>query len=560
MRNTALAIILIVSFASFASFASQLSADVVYLRNGKKYEARVVRTARKVRLELRHGVIEVDPNDIIHIEPSKLPAKPATKPSNPRPVNKDQQKKFTISDATQPEPVIFILMRNLAVTPPGEASFRLRTEIQNWQNRAHDMNRKVGSAWLGPEDFYRRRETFMEHLEEAKNLYRKKRRSGRNAPKVNQEQYRRQGALKLFLAAKTWADPTLRYFLMGIALYHKQDYRQAESMFRRAREQGPRVAAFWQGWAMTMQELNRHLEALDGMTQALRLNPESPYALKLVREGMKKIPGALIKRPQYTTALELVNQYVSSSKKRRSKGITWLTPGKAINSKEFSLPILPYDRLVFRQAVGVPIAKNALLVDKSAIEGAMEVFVRIDETTIVRGRIRQSSSYGGGKTSEMPLILLYVDDVEFKPLLADANTTFQVNESVMIYGLNAYEEMGSQVRLITAKIDATDSNQTLHISGSIVPGEGTAPVVTTDGRVVGFLDGKTDAMVASGGSDRFISVGELAPLLKRVKKRSTTRTAIRRYYGRRVKRKVIPKKVQGDHFVVYSTFAEKVNK
>jgi len=554
MRNVGLIVLMT------AALSAQAEADVVYLRSGKTYEGQVLRKGRKVRIRSAYGVVEVDAAEVIHIERSEPSSKPAAKTADlPSPAA--GTKRLTIRSATQPEPIIFTLMRNLKGAQAGGETHVLRREIERWRIMAHDRKRKVGLEWLGPEDFSRRRHVFLTHLEEAEDLYRLARRLSERTPRGRAERnrYEARAATRLQQAAKAWPDPLVRSFLMGIAFYQAGEFRQAEAMFRRCRRSAPRVAAFCQGHGMALLAVRRELDAVVAFSEALRLRPESREALDALRDAMRKVPGASAKRPEYLAAAELVREYEDSGRNYRRRGTTWLMPGKAWYVYGSTLPRPPYDRLVFKQAVGVPVADGALLVDESVARGALEVFVRIDAASVVPGKVSRSGGYRGGKEPDGPLAVVRVFDVAFSPLKAEADHEFRLDQSATIYALDIYEEMSSEVQPIASRIVSVEDGGVLKLSGSIFAGQGAAPVVVGDGRLAGFLAGKTDVKADGGGKELFIPVSRLGSALKRANKKSG---GIGAYglYGRRAKRTIKRRRVEGDHFIVYGTFAEDLKK
>ncbi len=534
--------------------------DIVYLRNGKKHVGEVVRKGDKVHIKVRYGVIEVDASEILRIQPQEPTTEPAVEKDAPPLPTGPGRTVFTVQNATQPEPIIFTYMRNLSTTPAGEDSYRVRREIERWRIMGHDRKRKVAQVWIGPDDFMRRRLAFLLYLKEAEDLYRQVKRSSPRTPgeQADQRRLQQQAAAKFLQAAKSWADPTIKQFLMGIAFDLKGEHRPAEAAFRRCCERAPRVAGFHQGHGMVLLELERHLGAVAAFSEVLRLQPDSALAVQLVREAMRKTPGGYMKRPEYMTALYLVSRYDDSQPKISRRGTNWLVPGKGWEVRDpVGLPTPPYDRFVFKQAVAVPVGERMLLVDEAVIKGALEVFVRIDEGTLVRGNVRRTGGSSRRKGLTAPLALVSVDDVRFILLAADPNEELTAPQSATVYAMNVYEEMGSKVRRIEATVDPPQSGGSPGVSVALAPGESASPIVTGDGRLVGFLAGKTDAMVDGGGADELIPVSRFAALLKRARSRSR---AGFRAYGARAKRTVAPREVKGDHFVVLATFGELLRK
>ncbi len=119
------------------------------------------------------------------------------------------------------------------------------------------------------------------------------------------------------------------------------------------------------------------------------------------------------------------------------------------------------------------------------------------------------------------------------------------------YGLGLYEQMGSGIRAIRGEVESADDGS-VRVSARLAPGEAAGPVVAEDGRLVGFLAGRTDVTADGGGANRMIPVSELAALIKQARRPASD------YGGSfgRPKRKAASQPVAGKSFVVYATMAE----
>ena len=448
-------------------------------------------------------------------------------------------------------------MRRAAGTPAGTAAFELGESIKRWRAAAHDSKRNVGSnQWLLPKDFIRRREAFTTLATEAQKLYRDISTRKPTTPKEKAERAAKEATanLKMMRAAQTLADPLLRNFLIGVAAYEGKNYALAESQFRKCCKAAPRVAAFYQGRGLALGKQDRHLDALVSFTWTLRLQPNSQAALRMLRDGLKNVPGAKMQTPAFQTATELVGQYEADSRRSSRSGIEWLLPGRVVRTRTGELPKPQYDRLVFRQAVAVPVGTSSLIVDEAAVKDAKEVFVRIDETTLVRGVIKRVRSYGSKRTSP-PVALVIVGDCKFTPLEADPETKFAADEAVTAYGLGIYEQMGRTVRKINGKILNVEEQGRLQLSAALVAGEAASPIITQDGKLAGLLSGRTDAMADGGGAEKFIPLSELERILKQASRPYRRPSG----YGR-TRRNIQPRPAPGQLFIVYVTCTEKFEK
>ncbi len=466
---------------------------------------------------------------------------------------------FGFHKATDPEPILFSYMRNLAATPSGDKSYRLRRDIEQYRILAHDRKRKVGVKWLGPDDFVRRRRVFLAKTAEAEKLFREtnRKRRRKSEPLTTSEMLKRSKAkLQLIVAAKGWLDPTIRQFLMATAHWQKGDKHQAEALFSNCLKTSPRVAAFWQGHGLALMQLNRPLHAVRAFMEALRLRPESGAALDGLKKAIDQTPGTKLKHPDFLAAHQLLDEYkdVRLKRSRRDDEINWLMPGDEDDwevSNEFGLPRPPYDRLVFKQAIGVPVGPNALLVDEAIVGDALEIFVRLGDGKVVpasTGRRRRSSRSRSGRPDAM---VLYVQGVEFSPLAADEDAALTAGQKVTAFGLAAYEDMGSSIRKIAGEVaTAPTEDAPAKLTVTALPGEAACPVVTDSGQLVGMLAAKLDTFKDGGGEDRFIPLKDLGVSVKKFYKAPRNRS----------KRDIETVDVAGDHFIIYATFGEKLTK
>lgn len=459
--------------------------------------------------------------------------------------DKIDRAKIPAENLQRPETTAFILMRNLEGTEPGTASFKLREQINRWRVLAKDKQRKLGTKWLSQDDIARKRIAFITRLREAdeKFLEAKRLRGKKEKDQNKRKQIRNAGFLKLQQAAGIWADPKLRGFLRGVAYYQAGKFGKAATAFRKSRTSAPRVAAFSQGHGMTLLELNRHMDALEAFIQVCHLRPESQDARNLLKKGVEAAPGSRLRSPTYIKAHKLLEQLSDQTRRRTSsrRGINWLLPGKDASTRGEGLPTLPYDRLEFMQAVGVPVGKSALLVDSKIVIGASEVFVQIDENTIVPGKVVRLSR--SGQTS--PVTAVTVSGYTFTPVVTDGDLSER--QPVMAYGLSALAEMGKKTTKLPGRI-TLKKDGTLDVGIKLAPGEAASPVIGDDNRLVGFLANKADVMVEGGGPDKLITLADMEKILKKAaaaKPRRSRRNSTAK-----------PIAVKGSYFVIHATFVE----
>jgi len=541
----------LIALASFV-FAAPATADVVYMNNGKIHRGKVTRDGNKVHIKTQLATISVNADEVRKIAKSD-PLTQAAMPPTVMPSLTLGASPAGPDRFTRPEPHIFLIMRQLVGSPTGPVAYGLRQQIKEWRVKTHDRLRKIPGRWVSPLDVEQRYEQFAKALNKGQETRRLIQRAGSttSAGRAKQARLRRQLAVRFREAAILWPDPILRDFLLAVANLEGGNHTNALALFRKCRTAAPRVAAFPQGEAMALSAKGQKLEALATYLEVLHLRPNSRDALDLVLQALRDTPGKLMGTPTFTTARAIVDQYEQpSSSTYTRRGTTWLMPGRSWVGKDLYLPTPTYDRLVFTQAVAVPVSQNALLVDQRAVKGALEVFVSVSPKMVVPGRVQRVSTFGRSKKMP-PLAVVSFQDLQFKPLSVDPKAKPAKGQYVTAYGLGLYEQMGGQIRPVMCQVGKVGTEGGFALSPGIVAGEVAAPILTREGGLLGFLAGKTDPMVDDGGPSGVIPLTEITDLVKRAGRSSSS-------YGgyRRVKRKIVPKPVEGRFFRVLVTSAE----
>ena len=132
---------------------------------------------------------------------------------------------------------------------------------------------------------------------------------------------------------------------------------------------------------------------------------------------------------------------------------------------------------------------------------------------------------------------------------------FAPGTDVMIYGLAFHAEMGGAVRKTDGRVKSVKAGGEIVLAGSLLPGDAAGPVLTRDGDLVGFLSGRTDASSPGGGKSQFIQMARIEPLILRARRSSRAYSGLRGYD--RAVRKITPRKMKGNAFVVYGVFSER---
>ena len=90
-------------------------------------------------------------------------------------------------------------------------------------------------------------------------------------------------------------------------------------------------------------------------------------------------------------------------------------------------------------------------------------------------------------------------------------------------------------------------------SAGLAPGEAAGPIVPSDKRLAGFLAARSDVNGDMGGPDRVIPAAPIAELIERAGRRLSSAGTTT---GRRAKRKITPRRVEGVFFAVFATHME----
>ena len=581
-----------------AAWACLAPGDIVYTRGGGRHEGTVRREGETVFVETDAGeVVEIPADQVLYISTSSLadlpegpaddgetspPAddgtggtgdEPVAPPPAP-PVSADDftggiapaAQAFSIDEATRPESIAFILMRQTAAAETPRQAREIARQVQQWQAAAHDRQRRVGGKWMRPGDFTRSRQRFGELLADARQTARELADVDDDDQGADKKRADLRSALnaKLLRAAGVWIDDDIRMFLTGIAHYQTESYSLAIQAFERCRNAHPIVSAYQQGYGLALMEMpDRELDALAAFLDELRLDPDNKLALLRVTDAIENVPGARIKDALFAQAEETVAQYPESAFRAKRK-LVWHMPGeKDWSTKTGTLPVPFYDRLVYRQGVAVPIGSHTLLLDKEVLYDALEVFVLLDDGTIVPAAVVSQRSSEG----EAPLALIRTNEATFQPVAVSEDARFNAGSAVASYGLSIFPEMGTAPRRIVGKITAVpprptepaedddDDNAAEGVEGAIeldialAPGESASPVLTGDKRLVGFLAGRTNFRRDNGGEDELIPFTDIAPLVEEARKASSRSSS-------RIKRQFEPIATEATTFVVYCISSE----
>ena len=522
--------------------------DVVILRDGRALSGEVKHDGDRVTIRTADGDVEVASSEIQRIVPALATTSP-TAPTSQAPSSAHEA--WVANEGNEPEAVIFATMRRLMSTPPGVTSAQLRQNIEQYRIMAHDRKRKFGKDWLAPEEIARRREYYQTLVKQApKPTAHSPAGTPANRGAANKEKeqaaQQREAQLAMNSAAQAWPDETLRALLLGLAAYQANDFRRADGYFRELATAWPMVAAFHQASALALLEVNQPLEALAAAMRLLEMRPSDRDAAALVERCVHAAPGSELRNPLVVRAKEAVS-HEEKPTARPSASLSLMMPGKPWPVRPGILPVPPYDRLIVRQAIAVPVAKNTLLVD-SSLAKADELYIVV-EGRLTPARIARS----GSKTGEL-LVAISSADCNFEPLAVGDAAPDDRNATLLhltLHPKGATPPTRSVPRSSDCHITKAPPEMTL--GDNLAPGEVTSPILVGH-KLVGFAAGRTDAFAEMGGPVQIVPASQLADTLTKTKRSNPSSS---RPLAQAKQAAVIPT-VKGDYFVVLAIFGEKL--
>ncbi len=537
-------------------------AETVYLRDGRKLVGRVTRKDGKVHVQMESRTETVDEEDVIFI--SKQGAAPLSRPAGgferPDPYAADEvslrpSAEYDESQVTLPDAALFVTARQLeALAGTGEDLGDLERRVGQWRAHTHDRRRKVGPEWLTTKQQRHRRDTFLKGLKAGEELARKGRyiRGSRPGDLARKKLFKKQADAALARAAAAWPDNTLRDFLAAVVDLQSDRVGQAGARFRRCVQADPLVAAFHQGHGLALIKGERQVRALEEFIACVQLRDDTYTSLDLVTDGMKAVPGHLLKQPIFAKAKELAGRYQppKSARKRYGSDIDWLLPGRIRRSRNQALFALPYDRLIARQALAVPIGKQGLLaVDRAAIKDADLIYVAISPGVMSRAvLLRSSSSRSGG--SDVPLATILVPNVDFTPVDLTKLAAPTPGQSFTTRSVNLYRQMGTGVRRCPVRV-APDGRTT---KPALLPGEPTGLLFSGE-ELAGFLTGRADHEQKDFGTSVLLKPADVAAWAKRVTRSGRYGSSYQR--GPTLKKGAPRTSADGAMFVIHVLVGEK---
>ena len=457
-------------------------------------------------------------------------------------------KPLTMSQATMPETVVFLLMREIKLADSTEKAVELRNELQTWRGFAHERRRKVNNAWSKPQEFARKREVFAKYLADAQDELK--------GAKTDTEKKAAQtkANAKILQATRSWQDPLMQTYLTGLANLRAGKPDPAIAQAKDCVQAAPFVPAFQQLYGASLLAKGRALDAASPLASAIQLKADRD-SISLLRQALGKVPGTQIKNPVFLHGQEVLKaaEAANPNAKPATVDLARLAPplpGRAGSGATTAmLPTPAFDRLVFRQSNGVAVSSNTLLVDEM-LANAAEIYVRLDADTYVPAKIRPLAPAGKTNPKPLPLALVTVDGYAFTPATGDKSTVFQDGQRAAGSPVGVLREMGAAPRALRGRLDVSKAG-VVSFAGELLPGESATAILTPEGHLAGMLLGRTDIAVEHGGPATFVPLSDLLPLLDPLRKGPTTRSTTKG---------PPPKPVAGNSFTVVGIVTETFEK
>ena len=545
---------------ALALLALSASADTVYMTDGTVHHGRVTKQGSQYVVNPGSGSpVVVESADVDKIIPdssegpsappvaaASAPAPAASAPAGPGlfgagvvaapaagggvTATLTAAVRWSMESATLAEPIVFMVCRQIELAGQG-ASAGLGQSLGQYRSYAHEGRRKIGTIWENRADQTRMRAEFQKHVDLALRLIQSAGRGntgntgayGAGAAAailtpLDKESLRKRDLAEAFgelqTAAKVFPDVDIRDLLQGDLELSKSNWQPAEARFRRLTAQQPLVAAYHQGRALALIGLKQSMEALDEAYLTAQLRSDSMAAFQVLQKAIQAVPGNELQNPRYQAAKAFIDRYEMPKQPAKAAltAVEWLMPGKSWQSRDNTLPIPPYDCIVAKQALAVPIGDDRLLVDAKALADAEIIYVEISPGQYVRADQVKATAAAAG-AADVPLAVLHVNDARFTPVVINPAALVPGKAGSAAQAVNLYRQMGNEIRTWQATL-ATDG---LKLEKGTLPGEATGVVFAGDG-VGNFVLGRTDVENPQCGESAIIQPAALqaflAPLIK----------------------------------------------
>jgi hypothetical protein len=341
-----------------------------------------------------------------------------------------------------------------------------------------------------------------------------------------------------------------------VADLQAKDFTDAEAHFRHCCQAEPLVAAFHQGRGFALAGLKRPLPVLAEFVAAVGLRDDNYELLQTLETAMKDVPGAKTSQAVYLQAQAMLDRYEPPKSPYHSYGGTpWMMPGRQWQWRDDQAFTPPYDRVVTRQTIGVPIADNVLVVDEEAIRSADLLYVEIAPGQVVYAEpLQRGVGYSTTARAAAPLTGIKVYDAAFTPLEMEKLADPKKGQELSLKTVNCYRQMGTAIRSTISSVgEATE--KTIELKSSLQPGESVGAAFAGED-FVGFVSGRTDFEAEDFGKSSLFKAVDVAAAIDPIKR--ALRYSGSNRFGRPALKADAPKlQAQGKVFLVHILVGEK---
>ncbi|MBT3278685.1 MAG: tetratricopeptide repeat protein [Phycisphaerales bacterium] len=526
--------------------------DTVFLADGSKLVGTVTKDGTTVHVQTPDGKrVTLKSSDVLYVstgvkkptgpDPLKPSLKPKATPTTPGPAKPNPASprsasttKYHSTDKTtvinRPQSRVFLAMRLLAANKAGPES-KTAVTVRHYRSLVHDRKRNIAGRWYEPKDYIDRREKALAIARDAaadlkkgakklepfklKTTTTRNRTTGRlergvstsernRALRYNQELQeirvaQLEGRKKMKQAGLMFPEYEVRVFMLGCGAYQSGAYPDALMHFSKLAKERPNMVVYQQAYAMACIKRKSYDRGIKALIATLELDPTNGELRELIASTLKQLPGKEIHSDTVKLAKAALKKTKPFSKTRSGysslassssgdESIRWLFPAKPVTNAQYQLPNHPYDRFNDYQGVAVPIGPHTLMVDRNVVSDAAQIIIHIDANTSVVGKAKTSYARG------LPVTTVEVRSHVFKPVELVGLEERDAAKNTSVFSTNYLPEMNkTNINLIRQQ--QIDFKTILDGKTKLfMPGESGGPIMTADGKLLGFLSGWTDCL------------------------------------------------------------------
>jgi hypothetical protein len=210
---------------------------------------------------------------------------------------------------------------------------------------------------------------------------------------------------------------------------------------------------------------------------------------------------------------------------------------------------------VSKQALGIPISEDVLLVDAEAIAGSELIYVELGPRQVVRAKAMRRSYSSLSGSSEVPVSAIRVSGVSLTPVDAAKPVALKPEQSVTIRAVNLHRQMGTEIRAGHAKVVAAGPEE-VKLEPTLLPGEAVGAAFVGEA-IAGLLTARCEGEQEGCGRSSFVKPAYLTERVKRIKQSLAYGSGFPRYGGPKLKKDLPKTAADGRVFLVHILALEK---